>query len=53
MIEIDITNCARCDGDHKKLKAKVLDNHERYTHWMECPNTKQPILTIIIEDGES
>ena len=52
MIEIDIKNCARCGKNHKKVEAKYLDNHEKYTHWAECPLMQQPILIIVKEEDE-
>tara|TARA_R100000951_G_C2634125_1_gene178706 strand:+ start:831 stop:986 length:156 start_codon:yes stop_codon:yes gene_type:complete len=50
MVEIDAKNCARCGGDHDKVTVKFLDNHEKYTHWAECPMMQQPILITIVED---
>lgn len=43
--EIEVENCARCDGEHSSLETKPLNNPpNEYTHYAICPSTKQPIL---------
>jgi hypothetical protein len=44
-IYVQVGNCARCGGQHKRLLFKRLTRPAgAWTHYATCPKNKQPIL---------
>jgi len=40
----NISNCARCGGEHNNVDMIPLTNNFHYTHFALCPGNGQPIL---------
>ena len=48
----DLTDCARCGGNHAAASAEKLDrpivtDGRIWTHWIACPTNGQPIMVEI------
>jgi hypothetical protein len=49
---MNISNCARCGGNHQDLEFQELkqphdpEGPENYTHWAMCPTLDEPILAF-------
>lgn len=41
-----IVNCARCGLDHENIEARPFSRRpwNKFTHWLICPETGEPIL---------
>jgi hypothetical protein len=45
----EVESCARCGKNHESVFFKVFSRENpRYSHYAECPETKEPILMRII-----
>lgn len=58
--EVDVRRCARCGEDHQGLpfvefhQAMTLEIGRRsrvYSHWAQCPTTKDPIVMRVFDDS--
>lgn len=48
-ITVKVKQCSRCGQDHADLTFDRLDIPcDKYTHWADCPVTRQPILLRIL-----
>lgn len=46
---INVRNCARCGGNHKKLEfTKLTIEGERHSHWAPCPTNGEPVMLVIL-----
>jgi len=50
--EINVSHCARCGGNHDKLKFKKFDTTSvgEATHWAMCPASNEPIRLTFTEE---
>jgi hypothetical protein len=50
---VDVTNCARCHGEHRETTFYPLANpQDRFDWWATCPRVRQPILLARVPDVE-
>lgn len=57
-IKVDVSNCARCNGNHTGLWFTQLTNEMpdsggfAWTHWAPCPENGEPVLLrLVLVDG--
>lgn len=43
-LKTSVKCCARCQGDHRDLEFKPVDNYEYATHFALCPTNGQPVM---------
>jgi len=49
-INVDVSKCARCQGDHFGLIFTKLTNAaDEYAYWASCPTSSQPILLRLMD----
>jgi len=52
-VKTTINSCARCGGTHVDIIFKKINVPCRdMTHWVLCPNTKEPIMLRIVQTKE-
>jgi len=53
-----VYNCARCHKDHKKLEFHEFtfpvedSDGTKWTHWVLCPFSEEPILLKVVEEEQ-
>lgn len=48
----DVEDCARCGGDHEIVASPFTRPPENYSHYAVCPETEEPILVAVLDDGD-
>jgi hypothetical protein len=52
---INVASCPSCEQSHEYIEIKSCKgNSEPWTHWYTCPNTRDPVmLVVVVENGKA